>query len=348
MADRRRNHFIPRFLLARFASRRDGKKSWVWQVSQEGDALEISTRDAAVATDFYGGAETGVEDAFAEAEGEFARALSRIEKGDSIEDHEGTLRQLIWTLAIRTRALRQQFAKLAHGLTDKIVETASSPQAQDMLAEYMRAEFPRIMEKELSKFPPEERAAVNAVFSAPEIREEMLQAMEGLMRSTFPKEIFGHIRDMVRDRGILQEAAEKGQVEGLIRLLKDSKVPDSFSPSYWQVYKVAPHLMVLGDVCVVAVRADGTFGSLLQGVQEWETLYLPISPSAVLVAARRAPASLLDVEQINHASAGLSWSHLYSSKMSDWVRSLASTIGSIAPILSDQDISDLASESWGR
>lgn len=87
MPDRRRNHFIPRFLLNRFASRRKDSKAWIWQISQDGSAVEISTRDAAVATDFYGGPETGVEDAFAEAETEFSRTLAAIERGGLACDH---------------------------------------------------------------------------------------------------------------------------------------------------------------------------------------------------------------------------------------------------------------------
>lgn len=345
MADRRRNHFIPRFLLARFASKRDGKKSWVWQVSREGEPQEISTRDAAVATDFYGGRETGIEDAFAEAEGHFARALLSIEGGAPIREHEDTVKQLIWTLAVRTRALRQQFAALAHGLADTLIETSRS--SQDMMAQYMRSEFLSLMEKEFSTLPPEEQTAASAAISAPEAREEILEAIEGLMRSPLPQLFFDQFRDILQDQG-MQRVAEGGQVKGLGRLLGDKKAPDSFSPSYWHLHRVDPHPLILGDSCAFAVRTDGRLGSLLPGNRnvKWETIYLPISPHTALVAARRKPTYLLGPEEINRASAGLSWSHIYSSVLNDAVRTMAAAIGSIAPILSEEEILDLASNSW--
>ena len=68
----KRNHYIPRLLLNRFASRAEGDKHWVWQSGQGGQSREISTRDAAVGSHFYGALDTGVEQALAKVESRFA------------------------------------------------------------------------------------------------------------------------------------------------------------------------------------------------------------------------------------------------------------------------------------
>lgn len=129
----RRNHYVPRFLLKRFSSRSQGKKSWIWQVSHEDDPVEISTRDAAVTRDFYGGPSSGVEDAFATAETRFADVLAAIESGDSPQLHQKELREFIWTLVVRTRAFRQQFAQFSGDLLEKVLESAAFAPGDDRL-----------------------------------------------------------------------------------------------------------------------------------------------------------------------------------------------------------------------
>lgn len=347
MADRRRNHFIPRFLLSRFASRREGRKSWVWQISRDGSGIEISTRDAAVAKDFYGGPVTGVEDDFEKAEQQYSQALSAIESGGKIEDYRDTLRELVWTLAIRTRALRHQFTETVANLTNKIVESVSSRSAQDTLIEGVRARLLGKFEEELSILPSELRAAARRDFERSKLHDEMLQAIEDLVRSPFPQVAFGRIRDMMRTQGVLEKAVEDGQIQGLSRLLNETRVPESFLPAQWELCKVEPpQAFILGDTCVVAVTGEGRACSLLQSNDTWEILYLPISRSRVLVAGRHILGTLWQPEEINRASAELSSSHIYCSEATDVTRGLASLIGNKAVFLSDAEISEIAESGW--
>lgn len=347
MADRKRNHFIPRFLLSRFASRRQGKKTWVWQISQDGNGIEISTRDAAVATDFYGGAETGVEDNFARAEYQYAQALTAIERGEEIENHRDSLRELVWTLAIRTRALRRQFTETVGNLTNQMVESVRSQSAQDALVEHFRVQLLEKFEEESSILTPELQAAAKHDFERSELHRNMLHALEDLMRSPLPHLVFGHMRDMMRTQGVLEKAVEDGQVQGLSRLLEDVRVPSSFSPAQWGLYEVEPsQALILGDACVVAVASEGKVCSLFQSNNTWETLYLPIFPSRVLVAGRHSLGTLWQQEEINRASAELSSSHIYCSETTETTRSLASLIGKKAMFLSEEEISGLVEGSW--
>ena len=71
---RKRHHYIPRFLLARFASQRQEEKSWVWQISTD-RAIEISTKDAAVSKHFYG-QDSSIEDGLVPLETGYAATLS--------------------------------------------------------------------------------------------------------------------------------------------------------------------------------------------------------------------------------------------------------------------------------
>lgn len=54
MAGKKRSHYVPRFLLNRFASRSQNDTRLVWQFSKEKPPIEISTSSAAVSRDNRG------------------------------------------------------------------------------------------------------------------------------------------------------------------------------------------------------------------------------------------------------------------------------------------------------
>lgn len=345
MADRRRNHFVPRFLLNRFKSRADGKKSWVWQLSPDGKPIEISTRDAAVATQFYGGSETGVEDALAVAEARFARTLSALDAGEPARDHAECLRELVWNLAVRTRAFRRQFENVAERLTTKVIETITSEEVEDALVHFIRSDFDRLMDEGISSLSPEDQLLARAGSKSPPIRDALLESTEEMIR-LLPKLFSAHALNIRESQGFLNAASEEGQIEGLSRLLTDSKVPDSFSPHIWEVHRTEP--LLLGDVCVWAATEDGEVGSLLHSKNTWHTVYFPISPSQLLVAYHVSSVDLMDAEALNAASAKLSWSHIYCSAVSESFRRLAQTIGTGDPIMSEAELEELVSDDRGQ
>ena len=127
---RKRNHVIPKFLLNRFSSRQNGNKHWIWQIERSGKPKEVSTRDAAVSNYFYGGQETGVEDAFANVEGRFSALLRSLDWGDPPMNHSEDLRLFVWTLAARTQAVRGQVSGMANDLLDQVTTTITPEQAR--------------------------------------------------------------------------------------------------------------------------------------------------------------------------------------------------------------------------
>jgi hypothetical protein len=209
LADRRRNHFVPRFLLNRFASRTDGKKSWVWQLSRDREPIEISTRDAAVATQFYGGSETGVEDALAVAETRFSRTLSALDAGESAHNHAEGLREFVWNLAVRTRALRKQFEDVAERLTTKVIETVTSDEVGDALAQFIRSDFDRLMDEGISSLSPEDQVLARAGSKISPLRDAMLDSTEEMIR-LLPKLFSAHAFNIREPQGVLKSASEEG------------------------------------------------------------------------------------------------------------------------------------------
>jgi hypothetical protein len=210
-----------------------------------------------------------------------------------------------------------------------MAESVCTTRAQESLSQRLRAKV------------------TSADYERPELRAEMLQLLDNPTSFPFPLP-FRLLSDIFRNQESLGSAAEQGQIKGLNQLLETKKTPDSFSPSYWRFYKVDRQPMILGDSCIVAVTAEGNACSLLQSNSNWETIYLPISRSSVLMAGRSEADSVLEPEEINRASAELSCSYVYCSEVSDFVRTLAPLIGSRAPILSDQEISDIVADGWAK
>jgi hypothetical protein len=157
MSRPRRHHYIPRLLLNRFASRREDRKYWIWQLARNREPREVSTRDIAVASGFYGQADTGVEEAFAVEEGSFGRILRGLQTGRAPNELYDDLRWLVWTLGVRTRALREQFLDAANRILDKVIDTVNTEQARASVLEHAEEPFFQAVRAQLSELPTEQR-----------------------------------------------------------------------------------------------------------------------------------------------------------------------------------------------
>src|SRR5690606_5579610 len=81
-------------------------------------------------------------------------------------------------------------------------------------------------------------------------------------------------------------AAKKGQINGLMQLLKEGVAPASFQPQEWIVLTSGSENVILGDIAAFASDASGKAAQVMVFGQQWSHIYLPISPSKVLVASR--------------------------------------------------------------
>lgn len=338
----RRNHYVPRLLLKRFSSRSQGKKSWIWQVSQDADPVEISTRDAAVTRDFYGSPGSEVEDAFAAAETRFADVLSRIDSGESPQRYHKELREFSWTLVARTRAFRQQFAQFFDGLLERVLESAARPQRGDRLTQELAASFSVAWEQHMGKLPPSEQAEVRRGLALVGLGDDARAISSTFLGSPLARQFCEQFLNAAPP-GAMEKASARGQIEGLQKALASSSVPEWFKPHRWTVHRTDGKL-ILGDGCVFVRTGTGRISSLILAREDWEQVYLPVSPSSILVGSRTDHSALVDTEELNDYSAGLSWTHFFSSTMAAPISARARAIGNIASQLIETEISALVSQ----
>jgi len=302
---------------------------------------EVSTKDAAVAANFHGKADVGLETDIGEYETRFSVALAELDQGEPIQGREDTFRQLIWTLGIRTRGVRDQFEQLMDNLFGGLANSFELDVAQDALIKGIELKLPEILEEAYGALSEYERTFLDPIDVQ---TESTLGEVGRLLSSGLTRKLFGELRDHAEVAGS-PKIAEEAQLKGLAKVLESGGAPDSFNPARWEMFEFKEGEIVLGDGCVVARTAEGLSVSLLQSNTLWENIYLPISPSRVL-AAGRSQIPKPSAEAINQASAELSVSQFFCSNPVAATPELLLSIGTRAVILSREDIADMFADAW--
>ena len=349
MSARKRNHFIPRVLLNRFATRKQGAKRWIWQFQRDSEPREISTRDVAVRSYFYGRRDTGVEDAFVPLESRAGTFLRSIDGGEPVESWSEVAREFVYTLGVRTDALRAQVAEAGDRLLDQLAASTETSDAKRAARSALHARLDTRLEAEIDNFlgrvPEPFRALAAKRLQEPAVRAFVEAGVRKLADSVDLSAIYRAMLEAAKSEVDFYEAAEDGQITALQKLLR-SAVPSSFCPEHWGVVSLAPGTFVLGDCCVFATSEDGETGSLLRFVRSLREIYAPISDSRVLVAKRTPGPSALDADAINSASARLSSAFILAADDSLRVVELSETIGSGTAVLGGAEIANVARNSW--
>lgn len=346
--NRDRNHFISRFLLRRFASRVDAKrkKSWIWEVKKTGVVREISTKDAAVGSKFYGERTTGVEDAFANEEDKFSAVLRAIDSGSPLREHSATLSRLVWSQTVRTRALRQSLGETVDALFSAFTSSLDSEAAMNAFKRMTKEELPRTIAYEMQRLPPRARRKA-------ESRLEEIGGTEGAVQLALAKldavefAAFGMVLNaMMKSEDFIEKAMERGHVRALSKLLIESPSDQPFQPDAWYLLDDPSESLVLGDVGVFAVARDGTTSLLMRISNSWSQVYLPISPTKVLVACKGDARPILSAEDVNRASASFSLASVYASRVSEQNRQLIPFIGTRTRLGDAREIQEIVAEVW--
>src|SRR4051794_7106191 len=124
----KRQHIIPRFLQAGFASSKDGDDvfTWVYRVGQV--PFECNTLNVGVEREFYTiGADTAADDAITDAEGPFSQLVNALREAPPQRVSHPQIAGLFAHFEIRTRHLRLAFSSatdyLLRGLASFLADT---------------------------------------------------------------------------------------------------------------------------------------------------------------------------------------------------------------------------------
>jgi hypothetical protein len=339
---RKRNHYVPQFLLRRFASRGNRKRHWVWQFRSGAGPIEVMTKNAAVSTYFYGQPETGVEDAFANLEGKQAALLCDLEAGQDPNERAQELRVFVWSMSFRTRALRIQFADTAVRAIEQMM-AADGKTITEAFGREIANNFDHHLDEVLAKLPPAQRALIRKMLAQPGASEAAREHVLGEIEAAVPM-----VEAMLEQAsGGMQDAAESGHVKGLMKAFAEGKqVPDRFEVSHWSIERFDANSVVLGDGVVFAAGPDGDLGALGKFTKDFAAVYAPIGHDRVLVGKREEGTPTLGIDEVNVASVQHSLDTFFASRRTDVEVKLAEEIATGEPILSDEELRRIAGDSW--
>ncbi len=338
---KKRNHYIPQFLLRRFASRQEQGRSWLWQFRPGQAPTEVVTKDAAVSKFFYGDPETGIEESLAVLEGKQASLLRELDSGANPSDFDQHLLRFVWFLAFRTRSLRHHFA---HTAKRGLAELASIDQAKmaSLFAAKARSEPDSYILPILDRLPPSLahlRTPLLALLRSKVHQDEFLQEIAKAVVQV------PHILAMIANQA--EEAAAKGQVRALKQILDESwNVPTTFRIAQWSVRRFASSSVILGDGGTFAINPAGEVGTVGRFSSTFTALYAPISHECVLIG-HRDECPPLSLNEINAASARLSFDTFFASRNTAAEQAMVNLVGTGEPVLSEDDIQRVVAESWG-
>jgi hypothetical protein len=302
MTETKNQHYIPRLLLRRFASRSKRDEFFIWCFRKGQPPYEANVNGIAAERYFYGkSTETPIESEMGNRETLYAELLREIASTETITSNQAfQLSDFIAHLMIRTRHLRTGMSQtFEHLFRDVFQQAATHPKTEALISRAI--EFQADIKKEsLNK---QERA----------LRE---QALKKLMLQEL--DIDSKIKEIPTMAKQAQVAALEKRHPERTRQLIDLK---------WSVINT-DHL-ILGDVGLIAYDEENRQfkpGSTFNPESQ-EYLFLPISPNALIAGSRADHQLKLDENRINLASARLSENFFVSSTNSKAEEDLRASIG---------------------
>lgn len=337
----KRHHYIPQYLLRRFASRSVRDRYWVWQFRTGSRPAEVVTRDAAVSTQFHGSSENNIERRLSELEGRQANLLRQLDAGVEPARLASELRDLIWSLAFRTRSLREKFILAAGNFVDEL-RGLSGDSLRKLIEHELDSRLEEYLKPVLKQVSNEQRQMVYSMLRDPCNRMELISRC--LPGDQVARNQLGELCKILSPT--LRPAANNGHVQALDRLLSsEALAPPVFEVSQWEVRRYGSNAVVLGDQVVVGVSQEGVTGVLGQFTAELGCVVLPISHEAVVVGASRGfSTQFLDAEFVNRASSKHAFDTLFASDNRPSVLALHELVGTSRDILGSCGVHDIVQE----
>lgn len=314
---------------------------------KSGEVREISTKDAAVVSNFHGERANGLEHAFSKEEDKFSAALRAIDQGSPLDGHAATLSRMVWSQSLRTRAFRHSIGETVGELFSMFTGSLGSDAAMEAMKRRAKKEIPRRIVEELAKLPPDARReaerrlnAIGGIAGAEQL------ALANVDPATFS--ILGALLNAyLKSERVIEREMERAHVKGLSQFLSEPASEKAFHTDTWHLTHDPAGSLILGDMGVFAVAQDRTT-SLVTRTSEstWREVYLPISPTTALVACKGDAQPGLSPAEINRASACFSFNSIYASQAPEAIRALIPLIGTRAMIGEPGELQEILDKVW--
>lgn len=333
----RGHHFIPQFLLRRFASRQTRKSAYAFLFRKGSPPFECNIADIAKERDFHDDSRTStLESDLAARESEFAGLVRRIEENGCIPPADVLATcEFVVNLFTRTRHIRREFAERGTEFLQQVDVLLRSTDAKTTLCQMaMQRSAEAVRSNRFDELPRP-------------LRDAMLCELEAVDFEPFLK----------RATALFSAAASKFDTHAVTKqaqnanLLKPSQWVNVLSRFNWTAIPFNKHSLVLGDVVVVGLDARGNSAHpVVFGGEKLEGIYLPLGDGLLLRGWRgnAAEGSEASANWLNQASVELSREFFVASMHDNAEGSLVSHLGLRAALISKAEIAILLEESLRR
>lgn len=305
----RRQHFIPKFLLNNFASRKNGDEVFVWMFRRGISPREVNTKNLAQERDFYGHPESSaLEFRIAEHENDFAPIVQRLRQGD-LETCDGELVcGYIVHLMIRTKHVRLGAQAAITSFVDKAKDAVPRMKATNMKHRIRKETRRQLRESGLNEL----------IKRLPRHQRKMIQdRLDRMVKELDIRPQLAELLGQFKQFPAFKDLGANAQLRALNQAVIPQLRAESISNLEWEILRGDPGTWILGDVAVFGkFGGSDEFRSLLNPVGPIEMVITPLSDNACLVGRSSKVILVPDPEKMNTEIADLSREFILASRNS--------------------------------
>ncbi|TAL16796.1 DUF4238 domain-containing protein [bacterium] len=337
----RRQHYIPKMLLKRFASRTRKKNSLVWCFSKSKEPFEPNINNVAVSAWFYG-KEGDIENFLSNMENRASLAIDAIlHHGDDPNNHLDSIIPFLWLMHWRTLSLREAGVVSGSLFMESMGQTMFGQTNNALMERLLLLELETNLDSYLKDFPQTHHSTIKALLSNPETKTKMIAFLRDHAIPVMGQHWAG-VCDRMPEQ--LKDSISQSMNGAVREMINSGKThPDNFVPSRLRIQRDASNSFILGDSCIFCSDADGkVFGVSRAREKDWSEIYLPISDSCVLIAERgdtNAKHSF-STQEINELSAKMSTECIFASDRKHLP--LSNFIGQMSLLMDATEVNELS------
>lgn len=346
-------HTIPRMLLKRFASRIvqkrvDRTEYFVCCFRRDAVPFESNIRNCSAETYFYGKPANGVEGAFGTIESRHSTTLDSILGGTDPNACTFDLRELVWTLAVRTDNFRRNVRDLLVDGVGEMAQQAEGESVENFASSYINDEFDSLLDQAIESLPAVPARALRVSMKwRPELRDKFRHIANLFFEASDIARPFQTMLKEIVAQIDFDKLTDEAHIQSLETLILGECVPTTFRPEHWVLIRFPSKSVILGDGACFAIR-NGRPGHLMKFGKDWDEIYLPISHDTVLVACRSEQLPRYGLEQINRSSVILSYNQFFTPEKASRYEILMPLIRTGEATLSPEELSDAVHGIWTR
>jgi hypothetical protein len=282
----KRQHYLPKFLQAGFASRKSGDRVFTWVHRKDSLPFEGNTRHIGVEQDFYArGEDRTVDETITDAETEeFVRTVNEARLASPGNMVAGGFPRLLAHFEVRSRHLRQNFREVSEQLWSEILSTLDRP-----------GEFLGLIQKHVEQNPQSLVQTARTTLREKGLSEDEAESLAARVKQNLPAAMEELTPDVTRAlanlRAFLPQALAHASKTGHINALAKSIAPDPRVAGYqrlnFSIVTVPTEGLILGD-CGVIFQVSGSkaFKSFSEKGDDIIAAILPITENRAVVGSR--------------------------------------------------------------